>query len=67
MKVMQPDSVWIRRECFRCAKSVWESRGQKLASSFLSPAFPHLFTPYPYCAGSRKELTEGFFNNFNYY
>jgi hypothetical protein len=33
----------------------------------LTPAFPHLFTPYPHCAGSRKELTEGFFNNYNYY
>jgi hypothetical protein len=63
VKGLPPVCVWIRRECFRYAKSVWKSRGQKLAGSLLTTAFPHSFTPYPHSAGSTKELTEGSFNN----
>lgn len=66
MSALQPDSVWIRRECFRCAKSVWESREQKLAGSLLTTAFPHSFTPYPHCAGAIKELTWRPFNNYDF-
>ena len=67
MKNLRPDSVWIRRECFRCAKSVGESRGQNLAGSLLTTAFPYSFTPYTHCAGALKELTEVSLNNYNFF
>jgi hypothetical protein len=40
---------------------------KSIAGSLLTTDFPHLFTPYPHSAGARKELTKGFFNNYNYY
>jgi type VI protein secretion system component VasA len=51
------DFVWIKREYFASQKRM-EKQWTKLASSLLTTALPHLFTPYPHCAVLRDCLNQ---------
>ena len=50
---MAPDFVWIRRGYFASQKRM-EKQWTKLASSLLTTALPHLFTPSPHYAVTGK-------------
>jgi len=47
------DFVWIRPEYFALQKRM-EKPWTKLASSLLTTALPHLFTPYPHYTVTRE-------------
>jgi hypothetical protein len=52
---------------FAARKACGKAVDKSIASSLLTTAFPHSFTPYPHSAGKRKVLTGGFLNNYKFY